>query len=100
MDVEVKKTSEELRRTVYRKPTFMGLYTPWDSFCPRLQKINLITRLTHRAIKICSPTELETELDKLQTIFQNNRYPDMVIKETIRSVTNNRKMDLNIESIF
>ena len=99
MDVEVKKTSEELRRTVYRKPTFTGLYTPWDSFCPRLQKINLIRCLTHRAIKICSPTELETELDKLQTIFQNNGYPDMVIKETMRSVKYNRKMDLNIESM-
>ena len=39
MDVEVKKISQELHRTVYQKPTFTALYTPWHSFCPRLHKI-------------------------------------------------------------
>ena len=38
MDAEVKKMGAELRRTVYHKPSFTGLYTRWDSFCPKLQK--------------------------------------------------------------
>lgn len=30
---------------VYRKPTFTGLYTCWDSFYPMKRKINLIKTL-------------------------------------------------------
>ena len=94
MDVEVKKMGAELRRTVYRKPSFTGLYTRWDSFCPKLQKINIIKCLSQRAMKICSPQELETELSKLRVIFRNNGYPDSVIEETLTIVTERgRKVD-------
>ena len=27
------EVSEEFLTTIYRKPTFTGLYTRWDSFC-------------------------------------------------------------------
>ena len=61
--------------TVYRKPTFTGQYTRWDSFSPRQYKINSIKSLSNRAIKICSPDQLDLEVDELKRIFANNSYP-------------------------
>ena len=34
--------------SIYRKKTFTGLYTKWDSFTPRKYKRNLIRSLTNR----------------------------------------------------
>ena len=34
MDVQVERVENEFVRSVYRKPTFTGLYTRWDSFSP------------------------------------------------------------------
>ena len=36
--------------SVYRKPTFTGQYTRWDSFSCQRYKINLIKSLVHRAM--------------------------------------------------
>ena len=57
----------------------------------KIHKTNLIKCLTQRAIKICSTPELESELNKLHDIFQNNGYPDSVIEETIALVTEREK---------
>ena len=42
LNVLVYKETSAFLMTVYRKPTFTGLYIHWDSFCPKKQKINLI----------------------------------------------------------
>ena len=86
MDVDIKKAGNELSRIVYRKPTFTGLYTRWESFCPKVQKINLIKCLVQRAIKICSPGKLSTELDQLRTILRDNGYPDNIVERTFKIV--------------
>ena len=44
--------------TLYRKPTFYGLYTKWTSFISKQVKINLISCLLNRAWNICSTTDL------------------------------------------
>ena len=49
LDVSVNKTSTVFLTSVYRKPTFCGLYMRWDSFCPQQRKINLIKTLVYRA---------------------------------------------------
>ena len=33
MDVLVEKTDDDILTSVYRKPTFTGLYITWDSYC-------------------------------------------------------------------
>ena len=48
LDVLVCKETSTFLTTVYRKPTFTGLYIHWGSFYPKKQKINLIKTLTHR----------------------------------------------------
>lgn len=42
------------RTRVYRKSTFTGLLTKWDSFVPKKYKYNAISTMIYRAIRICS----------------------------------------------
>ena len=71
---------------VYRKPTFTGQYTRWDSFSAKKYKINLIKCLTTRAMKICSPNKLQDELRQIRTIFDSNGYPTYVVEKVMAQV--------------
>ena len=59
LDVLVEKSDTGFLTSVYRKPTFSGLYTRWSSFCPKQRKISLIKTLAHRAQMICSKSNLD-----------------------------------------
>ena len=97
MDVLVQRHGDEFLRSIYRKPTFTGLYTQWDSFAPSSQKIALVRSLTSRAVRICSPVTLPDELAKLKTLFGKNGYPshvvDRIIRETVLRTT--ERMEAN-----
>jgi len=54
LDVKIEKFTNKFLTSVYRKPTFIGQYTCWDSFGPPKRKTNLIGTLVPRALKICS----------------------------------------------
>ena len=75
-------------RSVYRKPTFTGLYTRWDSFAPTAQKIALMRSLTSRAHRICSPSLLNDELENLRGIFAENGYPLHLVRCVINDMEN------------
>ena len=86
MDVRVSRKAEEMVTSVYRKPTFTGLYTPWDSFSPTRYKINTVRALAHRVLRICSPPCIDDELQNLRQIFLRNGYPGSVLDTYITSV--------------
>ena len=50
-DVLVEKSNKKFITSVYKKPTFTGQYTRWDSFESK-RKTNLIGTLVHRALEI------------------------------------------------
>ena len=79
MDVLLAKADGKLLRSVYRKPTFRGLYTRWDSFCSTTYKTGLIKSLTTRARKICSEETFQNERSFLRDIFLKNGYPSSVV---------------------
>ena len=83
LDVLVERNGPTFLCSVYRKPTFSGLYSRWDSFSPTRRKINLVKTLTDRAMRICSESRLQEELAKLKNIFLQNGYPERVIERTI-----------------
>ena len=58
LDVLVHKTQRCFQTSVYRKPTFSGLYMNWESFYPRSRKTNLVKTLVHRAVRICSALQV------------------------------------------
>ena len=60
---------------VYRKSTFTAQYLSWNSFSPQGLNTNLILNLTHRALAICFPERLPSELNKIKFILQTNGYP-------------------------
>ena len=77
--------------SVYRKPTFSGVFTNFESFIPKSYKYNLLFTLLHRAFKLCSNFDrFHQEIDKLKTIFENNGYPksfvDFCIKKYLDKV--------------
>ena len=80
LDVLVEKSPSKFITSIYQRPTFTGQYLHWNSFSPRKHKTNLILTLTHRALAICSPKRLPSELDKIKFILLTNGYPEHVIK--------------------
>ena len=87
LDVLVEKTSSKFLTSIYRKPTFTGQYLHWNSFSPTKRKINLISTLTHRALSICSPERLQSELDQIKSILLANGYPENSINSSIAKKT-------------
>ena len=85
--------------SVYRKPTFSGVFTNFGSFILMSYKYNLLFTLLHWAFKLCPNFEhFHQEIDKLKTIFKNNGYPksfvDFCIKKYLDNVFIKKKVVL------
>ena len=91
LDVLVIREGNDFLTTIYRKPTFTGLYVQWESFSPKRQKVALNQSLTTRAKRICSTSLLRDELDFLRNIFIYNGYPHNII---------DRQMELTLRDRF
>ena len=76
--------SKDMMTSVYRKPTFTGLYITWDSFCATKYKINLVKNLVERAHRICSDSKLDEELVNLKSIFMKNGYPLGILDQLVK----------------
>ena len=76
LDVEVSLGKGNFVTTVYRKPTFSGVYTHFESFLPTVYKFGIVYTLAYCCFKICSDwTKFYEELSFLKQIFLKNRYP-------------------------
>ena len=91
MDVNVMKTDNSVETAIYRKPTFTGLYVPWDSYSATQYKVNLVRSLAHRARRLCSPRHLEAELQTLRAIFLRNGYPGYILDQHLVTVAPRRQ---------
>ena len=71
--------------TIYRKPTYTGLITKWNSFVPYSYKVSTISNMVYRAIRICSSYKLlHEEFEFIEFIASLNGYPKGFIKSQIR----------------
>ena len=94
LDVLVERCDSSFLTSVYRKPTFTGLYLNWHSFAPKSRKLNLIRCFSYRALNICSDCKIENELKVIKDIFIDNGYPEKVIDVNIRyTVTRFKNMN-------
>ena len=66
--------------SVYRKPTWSGLFLHFLSFAPLSYKKGLVHTLFDRSRKICSPELLDDELKFLFRTLEENGYPTTFIK--------------------
>ena len=76
LDIEVSRKKGKFVTTVYRKPTFSGLYTHFESFLPTIYKFGMVYTLTYRCFKVYSDwTKFHEELSFLKQVFLKNGYP-------------------------
>ena len=91
LDIKISRDNNKFKISVYRKPTFSGVFTNFGSFIWKSYKYNWLFTLLHRAFKLCSNFQLfHQEIDKLETIFENNDYPksfvDLYIKKYLDKI--------------
>ena len=71
--------------SLYRKRTFPGLYTNFESLSSIQYKVNLISVLIYRAYQICSSyVSFYEQVVKIKRFLQYNRYPIYLINSIIR----------------
>ena len=89
LDLLIKRNNHAFLTSIYRKETFTGLYTNWDSFTPRKYKINLIRTLNFPYFRIwLSPSLLSCSLDELRKLLLENGYPSGLFTYKIYDVLN------------
>ena len=71
LDIKIVRENNIFTISVYRKLTFSGVFTNFESFIPNSYKYALIFTLLHRAFKLCSNFELfHQEIENLKNIFR------------------------------
>ena len=90
LDVEVIREQGKFTTTVYRKPTFSGVYSNFESFLPSVYKFGMVYTLVYRCFRI-SPnwTQFHTELTFLKGIFRKNGYPENFADKCFKKFLNN-----------
>ena len=84
LDVYVTRVVDKFVTSVYRKPTFSGVYTNYDSYIPQSYKSGLVYTLLHRSFSICSSWEqFHKEIVKIKTFMRKNGYPSTLIDKTV-----------------
>ena len=80
LDIKIFCDSGKFHTSVYRKPTFSGVLTNFDSFLPMSYKYNLVSTLLHCSFMICSSYKtLHFEILKVKQILRSNGYPQYFV---------------------
>lgn len=91
LGITITRSASGYSTSVYRKPTFTGLYSDWNSFVPSAFKSGLIKILLHRAYALCSTyVAFHNELVKLRSVLMSNGCPARLIDSVI-AIFLNRK---------
>ena len=89
LDVKICRKNGKFVTSVYRKPTFSGVFTNYESFIPTYQKRGLLHTFLHRSSSIsCDFKTFHFEIDHLKNILIKNNYPLNVIDSCIKSFLN------------
>ena len=81
LDVLVMKKDNALNFKVYRKPTSCNLFIHYFSYHQSSIKLSVISSMFLRALRICSPENLDEENNYIWKIFQQLKYPKWFIKK-------------------
>ena len=89
LDILIERSDSGFITSVYRKPTFSGVYSNFFSFIHPNFKFSLVWTLLFRSFNICSSYDkFHNELIKLKAIFQNNEYPLHFIDNVVSKFLN------------
>ena len=89
LDVNIMFSNGIFSTSVYRKPTFTGLFTNFDSFIPISYKRGLINTLLFRYFNISSSYAIfHAEVEKFKKIMNLNGYLEKFFDRIVRSFLN------------
>ena len=84
LDVQVTRMDEEFVTGTYRKPTFSGIYSNYQSLIPTEYKFGLVTTLLYRSFELVSDyQQLDKEIKNLKSILKRNCYPEGFVDKVI-----------------
>ena len=90
LHVEIKREQGKFTTINYRKPTFSGAYSKFESFLPSVCKCGIVYALVYRYFCISSNwTRFHNELIFLKRIFQKHGYPKNFIDKCFKKFLNN-----------
>ena len=88
LDINISRLNDIIlfSTTIYRKPTYTGLYTLFTSFIPHNIKTHIFTNLLFQAFTFCSTyPEFHTEAAKLMQTFTKNGYPRHLLDKLLNN---------------
>ena len=89
LDVKICIKNNKFVTSVYRKPTFSGVFTNYENFIRTYQKRVFLHTLFHGSFSICSDFKtFHLEIDHLKTILMKNNYLPNFIDLCIKSFFN------------
>ena len=85
LDIDIFRSDRKFATSVYRKPTFTGLFTNFNSFIPLAYKQNLVSCLIHRIFNLCSSYEnFHTQLEVVRKLINSNGFPSHMFDRIVR----------------
>ena len=85
LDLCVKRNGNYFSTSIYRKPTYTGLLSKYDSFSPILYETNLAAILTYQAYKVrYTFINFDHDFTFVTNILRSNGYPPPFIEKTIK----------------
>ena len=84
LDAKVIRENKVFTARVYRKPTFSGVYTHFDSYMSLNYKFRLVPTITFRSFTICfDMSKSHQEICKIKDIFTKNGYSKKFIDKCL-----------------
>ena len=85
LDDKLTRQNKRFVTSTFRKATFSGVVTNYDSFISDTYKIGLVHVLLFQSFKICSSMEnVHIEVELLRSIFKCNNYHVNIIDQCIK----------------
>ena len=89
LDIKISRENNKFVISVYRKPTFSGVFINFESFIPDIDKRGLIETLLHRSFRLYSKYEnFHREIETLKAILKRNSYPHNLVNHCIKKFLN------------
>ena len=89
LDISISRNNNTLEPSIFRKPTFSGVYTNFNSFLPTEYKRKLLRTFLYRTYNICSSyLQIHEEIIHLKSVWQKNSFPLSFIDNCINTFLN------------
>ena len=103
LDITITCESNKFVRSIHCKPTFIGIFTNFESFKPDMHKRGLIENLLHRSFRLCSSQKnfhWEIETLRYYATFKVRKFKSLFYKINTCLQKTTTCIGLQAEQIF